>query len=255
MARGPARTSSSPELTVIGAGFGRTGTSSLKEALEILGFGPCHHMSELVMKVGRCQAFIAAYNGEPTDWRKLMRGWASTVDDPTSDFVPELMAAYPKAKVILTVRDTSEAWWKSFQGTLAQMDSLWTGALVASIPPLFLFWSVGRNTRTFRSKTYGSHGPEAYEKHNARMIELVPKEKMLVFNVKEGWAPLCKFLGVPVPKVPFPRTNETEYMLQKLRQARIGGAVAWTVEIALVAALASKVIWGSWGHGFFGPEL
>ncbi|EJU05228.1 TPR repeat-containing protein-like protein [Dacryopinax primogenitus] len=238
--------SKEPEIAVIGAGFGRTGTSSLKIALAQLGFGPCNHMTEVVKDTARCLGFIRAYHGKPTDWRSLMRAWGATVDDPTSDFVPELMAAYPNAKVVLTVRDSAEAWWASFQSTIARFDSPLSGLLVFSIPQFFIAWRLGREVRAFRRRTYGSHDAQGYEKHNARMIALVAKERMLVYNVKEGWAPLCEFLGVPVPEGPFPRTNETKDMIRIMWTIRAVGAAAWTLELGLIALLIRQSIRGGW---------
>ncbi|CAF1460229.1 unnamed protein product [Rotaria sp. Silwood1] len=95
-------------LRVIGAGLGRTGTSSLKAALELLGFGPCHHMSELFDKPDRSLQFIRAFDGDKVDFHELMKGYGSTVDSPTSDFYKEIHKAYPKAKIVLTLRDSDE---------------------------------------------------------------------------------------------------------------------------------------------------
>ncbi|CAF3698029.1 unnamed protein product [Rotaria sp. Silwood1] len=105
-------------LRVIGAGLGRTDTSSLKAALELLGFGPCHHMSELFDKPDRSLQFIRAFDGDKVDFHELMKGYGSTVDSPTSDFYKEIHKAYPKAKIVLTVRDSGEKWFESFQNTV-----------------------------------------------------------------------------------------------------------------------------------------
>ncbi|KZT51674.1 TPR repeat-containing protein-like protein [Calocera cornea HHB12733] len=230
-----------PELRVIGAGLGRTGTSSMKEALEILGFGPCHHMSELTGKVGRCWEFVAAYHGKPTDWREMMAGWVSTVDTPTTDFVPELMAAYPDAKVILTVRDNSTVWWKSYTDTIMSVMTLWNGVLIYPFPAVFAMWSVGRNAESSKRRQYGVVGPACYEAHNARIKAIVPKEKLLVFNVKEGWEPLCNFLVVEVPNVPFPRKNETKELQKGYLIMRTVAAAVWMLGLGLVALIVQQV--------------
>ncbi|KZO97741.1 hypothetical protein CALVIDRAFT_597227 [Calocera viscosa TUFC12733] len=238
--------STQPQIRVTGAGLGRTGTSSLKEALEILGFGPCHHMAELPGRMGRCWAFVDAYHGKPTDWRVLMAGWGSTVDHPTADFVPELIVAFPEAKVILTERDNASVWWKSYTDTVWRLNPLWNGVLMWSVPPAFAMWSVGRNVDSFKKRTYGFVGPEAYGMHKARMKAIVPKEKLLVFNVKEGWEPLCTFLGADVPKIPFPRNNETKDMQKRFFIMRTVGITAWLVEVGLLALIIRKAMNGGW---------
>ncbi|EJU05223.1 hypothetical protein DACRYDRAFT_74382 [Dacryopinax primogenitus] len=245
----PASHSPQPKLRVIGAGLGRTGTSSVKEALEILGFGPCHHMAELPGRTGRCWAYIDAHRGsEALSFSVHDLTQACTVDHPNCDFVPELMAAFPEAKVILTVRDSPEVWWKSYCDTILRISPLWNGWLIFSVPPMFAFWSVGRNVDRFK-KTYGSIGPDSYVAHNARMKALVPKEKLLVYNVKEGWAPLCTFLGVQVPNKPFPRNNETKDMHKRFLLMRIMGAGCWILELGAVY-LVLRMLWRSgWFEG------
>ncbi|EJU05214.1 hypothetical protein DACRYDRAFT_103708 [Dacryopinax primogenitus] len=235
-----------PEVRVIGAGLGRSGTFSVKEALEILGFGPCHHMAELPGKVSRCMAFVRAYHGKPTNWRSLMSGWGATVDHPNADFVPELMAAYPDAKVILTVRDNTEVWWKSYSDTIYQFHKLWNGWVLFSVPSMWAFWLVARNIHSFETKTYGTIGPATYEMHNEGIKRMVPKDKLLVFNVKEGWEPLCKFLGVDVPKRPFPRNNETKEMHRRFLIMRSTGVAAWVLELGLLGLVTHQAIKRGW---------
>jgi hypothetical protein len=92
-------------LKVIGAGFGRTGTSSLKQALEDLGFGPCHHMTEVIAHPQQVPVWEAAMNGEPVEWEDVFHAYQSAVDWPSAAFYEPLMERYPDARVILTVRD------------------------------------------------------------------------------------------------------------------------------------------------------
>jgi hypothetical protein len=103
---------------VIGAGLPRTGTSSLKAALEILGFGPCHHMVHLAADSSRCLSFIRALDGHEVDFYELMKGYGSTVDAPTEEFYKEIHQIYPNAKIILTVRDSGEKWFESVRNTI-----------------------------------------------------------------------------------------------------------------------------------------
>jgi hypothetical protein len=184
--------------------------------------------------------------GKATNWREIMRGFGSTVDHPTTDFVPELMAAFPDAKVILTERDNAAVWWKSFRETILRMQTEWSGLLVFSLPPMWSFRRMASEIRKFQERMDGPIGPESYEAHNKRMREVVPKEKLLVFNVKKGWEPLCAFLGVQVPEgVPFPRSNETAEMHRRFIMMRLVGATAFMVELGLVTLL----VWGLSGAG------
>src|SRR6266851_9175875 len=126
-------------LKVIGAGFGRTGTLSIKHALEELGFGPCYHMTELFDKPGVDAQWDAIVRGEPVDWNTVFKGYQATVDWPACTFYEELMQAYPDAKVLLTVRDP-EKWYASASGTIFQGSRRFSGSRVAS--PLSLVASI-----------------------------------------------------------------------------------------------------------------
>lgn len=201
-------------LKVIGAGFGRTGTASLKAALEELGFDKCYHMQEVFPQPQHVPVWQAASEGKPVDWDKLFDGYQATVDWPGCTFYKELMAHYPDAKVLLNVRDP-EAWYRSTTNTIYRMSQR---GFPASLVPLFiprlrrfirmvttLIWQKTFDNR-FGDKAYAL---EVFEKHNAEVKRTVPAEKLLVYEVKEGWEPLCAFLGVPVPDKPFPRLNDS----------------------------------------------
>ena len=193
----------SPTLQVIGAGFGRTGTASLRAALVRLGFGPCDHMSENFAHPERFPLWYEALRrkdaGEPIDWRPLLANFQAIVDWPGVFFWRELTATHPKAKVILTVRDP-ERWYNSIQATIfsLRMDQLPAGPRFAA-------------TRTFNDRvTDRAHCQAVFAQHNQAVQETIAPERLLVFDVKEGWEPLCAFLGVPVPEdEPFPRVNDT----------------------------------------------
>jgi hypothetical protein len=196
-------------LQVIGAGFGRTGTLSLKLALEQLGFGPCHHMVEVFAHPETIPLWIAAADGRP-DWPAIFDGYGSTVDWPTATFYRELAEAYPDAKVILTERDP-ESWFASTQATIFSRDlppdseDPWTIMVGKVIGELF-----GRQLHD-KQRAIG-----VYEAHNARVREVIPPERLLVYQVSEGWAPLCAFLDAPVPDAPMPKVNSTEEFQTKL---------------------------------------
>jgi Sulfotransferase domain len=191
-------------LSVIGAGLPRTGTASLKMALEQLGFGPCYHMSELIPRPERAQAWVDAADGKPVAWEKVFEGYHSTTDAPACHFYRQLMAQYPKAKVILSVRDP-ESWFSSTQETVLQPFVM---KVHVAMGTLDMCNKIGWGTDPkLRDKDYML---ARFTRHNDDVIASVPREKLLVFEAREGWAPLCAFLGVPVPEGDYPRTNARE---------------------------------------------
>jgi Sulfotransferase domain len=202
-------------MDVIGAGFGRTGTLSLKAALEQLGYGPCLHMFDVVGNPGWIAAWQAVLDGCETNWGELLGGFRSAVDWPATAYYAELAAAFPAAKVVLTVRP-AEAWYESVRNTLyaafqAQAaGELKTGELPQASPEFMrlireLLWE-----RTFGGR-FGDrdHAIGVYQAHIARVRKTVPAERLLVFHISEGWQPLARFLGAPVPRAPFPRLNDS----------------------------------------------
>jgi Sulfotransferase domain len=193
-------------LQVIGFGVGRTGTYSLKLALNRLGFGPCHHMEEVIFDMPvHVPLWAAAARGQ-ADWAKIYEGYESAVDWPTAGFCRELVAAYPDARFILTHRST-ESWVQSFSETIYKL-------LAASdqAPPAMQDWlAMGKaviGNTGFPPGLDHAGLAKAFEAHIAMVKATVPAGRLLVYQVKEGWGPLCEFLGVPVPDEPFPRTND-----------------------------------------------
>ncbi len=192
-------------LGVIGSGFGRTGTMSLKLALEQLGLGPCYHMVE-VFKTPAAPDwwFEAAQNPARADWGRIFSGYNSTVDWPNATYYKELAAAYPNAKVIHTERE-AEAWFESTQATIfadrgeANPEAPFPRMLRKVIFELF----DGR----MHDK---DHLISVYEAHNAEVRAAIPADRLLVYHVSDGWPPLCDFLGVPVPEGPTPKVNSRE---------------------------------------------
>ncbi len=199
-------------LEVIGAGFGRTGTLSLKLALEQLGFGPCYHMVEVFQNPDSIGWWLDAANGKP-DWEKIFAGYNSTVDWPSCTFYAELAEAFPDAKVILTERDP-EAWFKSTQATIFPAE------MPPGTPSAFqqMFNKVIAQLFDGRIREH-DHVIDVFKRHNAAVRERIPAERLLVYEVAQGWEPLCSFLGVPVPDVPPPRVNSTEEFVAN-RKAR-----------------------------------
>lgn len=203
-------------LSVFSAGFGRTGTMSLKLALEQLGFGPCHHMIEVIGN-GDAQVPLwnAALTGEP-DFEAIYSGYGAAVDWPTAAFWQELAVAYPDAKVILSSR-SAESWYNSISETI--LATVWDEA---SWPPPAVEWFrmvskvLERSLGTARDK---DSILAAFEAHEAAVKAAIPAERLLVHSAKEGWAPLCAFLGVPVPDAPYPRTNSKEEFFEHMKKA------------------------------------
>jgi len=192
-------------LKVIGAGFGRTGTMSLKLALETLGLGPCYHMIE-VFKNPQAPDwwYEAALNPRRANWGRIFEGYASTVDWPNATYYKELADAYPDAKVILTEREPN-LWFESTQATIFANDIAADSA--APFPRMvrkvvFELFDANMHDR--------EHVIGVYKAHNARVREVIPAQRLLVYEVAQGWEPLCRFLDVPVPAAPMPKANSRE---------------------------------------------
>jgi hypothetical protein len=194
-------------LKLIGAGYGRTGTLSLKLALEQIGYGPCHHMTEVLLAPESARLWMRAASGDPV-WNDIYKGFTSTVDFPGCRFWRQLSEFYPQAKVLLSVRDP-EKWFDSTQATIFSEQAVAT----LSATPMAAFmdkvlWGVFSRERIHDREFM----IEAFKRHNAEVERTIPEERLLVYDVAQGWEPLCKFLGVPVPDTPFPRTNAREEM-------------------------------------------
>ncbi|MEZ5571056.1 MAG: sulfotransferase [Halioglobus sp.] len=191
-------------LEVIGAGFGRTGTKSLQSALEILGFAPCYHMVEVLPQGPRAfHLWEQAAAGNP-DWDAIFGAYRATVDFPACNFWKELADYYPDAKVLLSVRDP-DSWFESTQETI--FSPPWIDYLGSSVAANFMH-------STINEKFGGQmHDREIlvsrFKQHIAEVQAGVPANRLLTYEVKEGWGPLCKFLGVAVPDQAFPRINDT----------------------------------------------
>lgn len=195
-------------LQVIGAGFGRTGTLTLKLALETLGFAPCHHMVEVLANPDQLPFWNRAVNGEAMDWEEVYGGYKATVDWPGCHFYAELAERYPDAKVILSKRDP-ERWYESMSETILKSMAMMGLDSVDAIPedsPM-RFGAHIITRQTFGGNFGKDNVIAAFERHNAEVQRRIPPERLLVFEAREGWEPLCAFLGVPVPDEPFPRTN------------------------------------------------
>jgi hypothetical protein len=193
-------------LKVIGAGVGRTGTYSLKHAITQLGLGPCYHMDEVRQnQAERVPHWTAALKGR-ADWDAVFKGYQSAVDWPTAGFFRELFAAFPTAKFILTTR-SPQSWASSFSETIYKIISD-TDQAPAPVRD-WLEMSAGVIAKTgFAPGLDPSALMKAFVAHGEAVQAAIPPGQLLVYQVKDGWAPLCDFLGVPVPTGPFPRMND-----------------------------------------------
>jgi hypothetical protein len=196
-------------LEVFGAGVGRTGTLSLKTALERLGFGPCHHMLHMLEHTEDIPRWEKAASGQDVDWSEVLAGYRACVDWPGARYWREITAAFPEAKVILSVRDP-ENWYESVSGSIYR-------AAIAAPPPgapptyarlrdlsLSVVWD-GVFDGRFEDR---DHALRVFTEHNVAVKREIDPDRLLVFEAGQGWEPLCAFLGVPVPDEPFPRSND-----------------------------------------------
>lgn len=181
-------------IKIIGAGFGRTGTASLKMALETLLQAPCYHMSEVLGNSGHVDMWLEAAAGNP-DWKTVFAGYEATVDCPGSHYWRELAEAYPEAKVILSVRD-AERWFAWTQDTIFSktMQDLSGGTKWGRMMAATITDHMGGDLNDKDALV------AAFNDHTARLKAAFGPERLLVFEAKEGWAPLCKFLGLPEPE-------------------------------------------------------
>jgi hypothetical protein len=195
-------------INIIGVGVGRTGTYSLRLAINQLGYGPCHHMEEVLKDINvQVPLWSETLKGN-TNWSAIYKGFNSAVDWPTAGFFRELIKEYPTAKFILTERNP-ENWADSFGSTIYKLVEGRDKA-----PEKMQNWLTMVNELLNKSGF-----PQGLDRdglingfiaHNKAVRDIIPKDQLLIFQVKDGWEPLCKFLNEPVPNQPFPRTNNRE---------------------------------------------
>jgi hypothetical protein len=195
-------------LRVIGAGLGRTGTLSLKVALEKLLGAPCYHMTEVFAHPEHVALWHGAARGTMPDWEHLFQGYAATADWPSASFWPELCDVYPDALVVLSVRD-ADSWWRSASSTIFPTSRAQQGEWRDMVDAVFA-------ARFTSDLDDGTACVDAFERHNARVRAAVPAGRLLEWRAGDGWAPLCGALDLPVPDGPFPHTNSTEEFLSRL---------------------------------------
>lgn len=202
-------------LEIVGAGFGRTGTHSLKLALEQLGFGPCHHMFEIRDNPDQLPAWENAAEGIAPDFDLIFEGYRAQVDWPGARYWRELAEVYPQSRIILTVRDPQE-WFDSIEASLVPLVRA-----RGTHPNPFVNRLLGMADRIVAQGVFGGdmanrgRAIEIFERHCEDVRATIEPERLLVFNVSQGWDPLCAFLGVDVPSEPFPWTNSSRTFREK----------------------------------------
>jgi hypothetical protein len=236
---------------VIGAGFGRTGTWSLKVALEMLGFDPCYHMTEVFAHPGHADFWVSAWRGEQADWEGILGDYEATVDWPACTFYEELMDRNPGAKVLLSVRDP-DSWYESLRNTIYELSVVIPRHPIYRIGYKLVSFFIFRGSSNadlageiiwqgtfhghFEDKAYAI---EVYNQHNDEVKRRVPPERLLVYEVKDGWEPLCEFLGVREPEEPFPRANDAAEMRRNRRGVK---ALSLVTPIALLVSLLAVLV-------------
>jgi hypothetical protein len=211
-------------LKVVGAGFGRTGTLSLKNALEKLGFGPCYHMFEVIERPEHVEMWHRLAFGGSIDWDLLFRDYQSAVDWPAAHYWRELAAYYPNSKVLLSLRDP-EAWYQSVTNTIYQGLKMPIPERGSPIRPK----QAEMTRKIVLQDTFGgrfedkAYAIDVYNRHNEDVRRSVPPDRLLVFDPKQGWDPLCCFLGVATPQEPFPHLNDTASVQERMKQMRASG--------------------------------
>ena len=204
-------------MQVFGAGFGRTGTMSLKIALEKLGMGPCYHMREVVSRPSHIKLWYDISRGEHPNWNRLFSGFNSAVDFPVSLFYKQLINQFPDAKFILTLREFDK-WYISTVNTIYKVPNILPDWFKMVVYPIRMFIAMQVNLiwdGLFKNKFSDRESAKlVYYEHIRSVKKTIPANKLLIYHVKEGWGPLCEFLNVDVPEIPFPKVNDTAEMLR-----------------------------------------
>ncbi len=229
-------------LKVIGAGFGRTGTLSLKVALEQLGYGPCHHMKEVMLNNDQAEWFSQASKGVEVDWHEVFNKYSSAVDWPAAAYYQELAESFPDAKIVLGVRDP-DAWYESVENTIFRV-----------IPnfPKWIRFIFPRSDKVFNmiEKTIwqGEFSGQFEDKGTAIQVfnerietikKMFPPERLLIHTSKDGWEPLCEFLDVDIPDTPYPWVNDSAKIKRAIIVLRI---LQWLPLAILVLSIIAILV-------------
>ena len=195
-------------ISLIGAGYGRTGTLSLKSALETLGYSKCHHMIEVIRNPGEPEKWLQAIDAKTVNWASLLKGYEATVDWPACHFYRELADYYPKAKVLLSIRDPLD-WFESMSATTLGVIRKRMQASNAG-QPKNLGTELVVNAAFDGEIDDAEHAIRMFNQHTKEVVDTIDPDRLLIYNVREGWEPLCQFLDKPVPDAAFPRVNSRD---------------------------------------------
>lgn len=209
-------------MKLIGAGFGRTGTMSLKAALEQIGYGPCFHMIDLIKDPTPLHYWKSAAAGEPMDWEQALDGWESTIDWPACTYWEQLIQVWPEARVLLSVRDP-DAWYESTVKSIKEAAEAGTkGELKGGTAPPPSPETMATINHQIWDGTFEGRFEDRefaiakFEEHNEAVKAGVPEDRLLVYEVGQGWGPLCEFLRVEEPDGPFPHLNDRDSFRQMI---------------------------------------
>jgi hypothetical protein len=225
-------------MRIIGAGFSRTGTMSLRGALQQLGFKRCYHNLEVFKHPRHIKTWQAAAEGAEVDWREFLAGWDAGVDFPLAAFYAELAEVFPEAKVILSVRDP-DRWYDSAKAIRRGTLPRWFPAFRSFQQVIeTLFWERLFHGR-FDDREYALR---VFEEHTEEVRRKISPDRLLVFDVKSGWGPLCEFLGVDAPDTPFPHINDRKMQLRLQYGARLVPILLGVGVLALAIRLLSNLL-------------
>jgi Sulfotransferase domain len=231
-------------MKVIGAGLPRTATLTQKVALEMLGFGPCYHMVNVLGDLDLVPVWRAALDGD-ADWHKIFEGFESSVDWPGSYYYKELMEIWPDAKVLLSERDPA-SWERSMQATIVDVleaDSL-TCHLSKAAGLINPKWQAYSEMMIEMWKRFGvldesgtwGHFQEEFNRHNEEVKQTVPSDNLLTWQAADGWEPLCEFLKVDVPGQPLPHTNDAQVFASRVNDMSVSTINAWHEQVQAESA-------------------
>jgi len=223
-------------LKVIGAGFGRTGTNSLKIALEKLESKPCHHMIEVFANEDQVNWFYDKSNGKTVNWDEVYENFGAAVDWPTSAYYKELADYYPDSKIVLSVRN-ADSWYESTRNTIFIISTAVPWWMLILSPKKRKVFQMINNTiwqgvfsGRFKDRQYAI---DIFNQHIEEVKAAIPEHRLLIHEAKEGWKPLCEFLGKPIPDEPYPRVNEAIGFAKQIKKLRIIRALPWVLLVII----------------------
>jgi hypothetical protein len=235
------------QLEIIGAGLPRTGTMSLKIALEILGIGKCYHMIENFKNCHSLE-WVDIYNekNQIELFELIFKSYSATVDAPGCFFWKQLLELNPRAKVILTVRDDAEKWYESMKETIfmvSENQSLAFKVFCYFIPYMNGFLTLIKKLHEkLGNSTKKNSVIKFYHKYLSEIIEHCPKDKLLIYNVKQGWSPLCKFLNLKEPDLPFPFINDKKTFRGRIERMKKGGYLITAIGVWLFLTILYYIL-------------